>query len=84
MISAANKVPSVLTPEVLEKNLQANEDDESIQCQSSQAELCIMKKIDLLGTADLNSTDQQEAYNLICEYTCNFSQNNLESRNINH
>ena len=78
MVSAANKVPSMLTPDVLEKNLQDDEDDESVQCQSSQAELSeseirqveidpeeILQKVELLGTADQNSTEQQETYNLI-------------------
>ena len=39
MVSVANKIPSMLTPDVLEKNVQDDEDYESIQCQSAQAEL---------------------------------------------
>ena len=40
MVSAANKVPSILTPDdVLEKNVQDDEDNKSVQCQSAQAEL---------------------------------------------
>ena len=91
MISAANKDPSVLTPDVMERNIQDDEDDESVQCQSAQAELStselkqteinpeeIIQKIDLSGTTNWNSTDQQEAYNLICEYACIFSQNDLD------
>ena len=39
MVSAANKLPSILKNNVLEKNVQDNEDDESVQCQSAQAEL---------------------------------------------
>ena len=39
MVSAANKVPSILTPDMLEKNVQDDEVDESVQCQSAQAEL---------------------------------------------
>ena len=70
IVSVANIVPSKLTPDVLEKNVQADEDDESVHCQSAQEELSksklkqteinpeeIMQKIDLLGTTDWNSTD---------------------------
>ena len=42
MVLAANKFPSILTPDVLEKNVQDDEDDEddeSLQCKSAQAEL---------------------------------------------
>ena len=90
MVSAANTVPSILMPDVLEKNVQDDEDDESVQCQSDQAEFSeseirqaeidpeeILQKVDLSGTTDWNSTEQQEAYNLICEYVCIFSQNDL-------
>ena len=57
MVSAANKVPSMLAPDV-----QDNEKDESVQCQAAQAELSkseirqveidpeeILQKVDLLG-----------------------------------
>ena len=39
MVSAANKVPPMMTPDVLEKNVQDDEDDESVHCQSALAEL---------------------------------------------
>ena len=91
MVSAANKVPSMLTPDVLEKNVQNYEDEESVQYQSAQAELSeseikqaeidpeeILQKVDLSWTTDWNSTEQQEAYNLICEYACIFLQNDLD------
>ena len=39
IVSAWNKVPSMLTPDVHEKNVQDDEDDESVQCKSAQAEL---------------------------------------------
>ena len=92
MVSAANKVPSILTPDVLEQNVQDEEDEESVQCWSVQAELPeseirqaeidpeeeILQKVDLLGTTDWNSTEQQEAYNLIHEYTYIFPQNDLD------
>ena len=37
-----------------------------------------MQKIDLLGTTDWTSADQQEAYNWIHEYACIFSWNDLD------
>ena len=43
IVSAANKVLSILTPDVLEKNVQDDEDDKSVQCQSAQAELSKFK-----------------------------------------
>ena len=74
----------MLTPDVNEKNVQDDKDDESVQCQSSQAELSeseirqteidpeeILQKVDLLRTTDWNSTKQQEAYKLICEFAWN-------------
>ena len=76
---------------MLEENVQDDEDDESVQCQSAQASLSeseirqteidpeeILQKIDLSGTTEWNSTQQEEAYNLICEYTCILSQNDLD------
>ena len=33
----------------------------------------ILQKIDLSGIADWDSKMQQEAHDLICEYTCTFS-----------
>ena len=90
MASAANKVPSILIPDVLEKNVQDDGDDESVQCQLAQAELSeseirqaeidpeeILQKADLSGTTDWDLIEQQ-AYNLICEYACIFSQNDLD------
>ena len=73
---------------MLEKDVQDDEDDESVQCQSAQAELSESELrqteidpeeiiIDLLGTTDWNSTKQQEAYNLIHKYACTFSWNDL-------
>ena len=38
----------------------------------------ILQEVDLLGTTYWNSTEQQDAYNLICEYACIFSQNDLD------
>ena len=91
MVSAANKFPSILTPDVLGKNVQDDEYDEHVQCQSAQTELSesemrqaeinpeeILQKVDFSGTTDWNSTEQQEAYNLIHEYACIFSQNDLD------
>ena len=91
MVSAGNKVPSILTPDVLEKNVPDGEDDESVQCQSAQAELSeseirqaeidpeeILQKVDLSGITGWNSTEQQQAYNLIHEYACIFSRNGLD------
>ena len=71
---------------MLEKNVQNDKDEESVQYQSAQTELPkpdirqteidpeeILQKVDLLGTTDWNSTEQQDAYNLIREYACIFS-----------
>ena len=38
----------------------------------------ILQKVDLLETTDWNSTEQQEAYSLICEYACIFLWNDLD------
>ena len=38
----------------------------------------ILQNVDLSGTTDWNSTEQQEAYNLICEYACIFLWNDLD------
>ena len=91
MISAANKVPPMLSPEVIEGDVQDDEDGEKIQCKSAQVDLLESKtkeaKIDpeeilqkgyLLGTVDWDSTEQQYAYNLIHEYACIFSWNDLD------
>ena len=37
----------------------------------------ILKKVDLSGTADWDPAKQWDAHNLICEYACIFSQNDL-------
>ena len=62
MISDANKVPPMLTPEVIEEDVQ---DDEKIQCKSAQVDLSkskskqvkvdleeIFQKVHLSGTTD--------------------------------
>ena len=38
----------------------------------------ILQKVDLAGTTDWDPAEQWEAHNLICEYTCIFSQNNID------
>ena len=38
-ISAANKVPPTLAPEVIEQDIPDNEDDEKVQCKSAQVDL---------------------------------------------
>ena len=91
IVSAANKVPLILIFDVLEENVQDNENDESVQCQSAQAESPeselrqteidpeeILQKVDLLGTTGWNSTEWQDTYNLICEYACIFSWDDLD------
>ena len=85
MVTAANIVPSVQIPDV--QDLRENE---RIHCKSAQADLSegdmkqeetdledILQKVDLLGIADWDLTVQQEAHNLIHEYACIFSQNDL-------
>ena len=37
----------------------------------------ILQKVDLSGTTDWDQAEQQDTCNLICEYTCVFSQNGL-------
>ena len=39
MISAANKVPPMLAPEVIEEDVQDDEDDGKVQCKSAQVDL---------------------------------------------
>ena len=39
MISAANKVPTMLAPEVIEEDVQDDEDDKKIQCKSVQVDI---------------------------------------------
>ena len=88
---SCNKVPSLLIPNVLEENIQDDKDKDRVQCQSAQIELYefelrqtemdpgeILQKVDLLGTTDWNSTEQQEAYNLIHKYACMFTWNDLD------
>ena len=80
----------MLTPEVI-KDVQNDEDDEKVQCKSAQVDLSeskskqakvdseeIVHKVDLLGTTDWDSGEQQDAHNLICEYACIFSWNDLD------
>ena len=70
IVSAANKVPSSLTPDVLERNVQDDENGESVECQSAEPELPeselrqtgmdpeeILQKVDLLGTKDWDPTE---------------------------
>ena len=65
MISAANKIPPMLVPKVVEGDVQDDEDDEKIQRMSAQMDLDeaklkqievnpeeILKKVDLSGAAD--------------------------------
>ena len=78
MVTAANIFPSPQIPD-----LQDRKENEKAQCKSVQADLPkgdikqeetdpkdILQKVDLLGIADWDSTVQQEAHNLICEYAC--------------
>ena len=80
MISTANKVPPTLAPEVIKEDTQ---DDEKIQCKSVQVDLSksqskqvevdleeILQKVDLSGTTDWDSAEEQHACNLIHEYAC--------------
>ena len=91
MILAANRVPPMLTSEVIKDDVQDDEDDEKVQCKSAQVDLSesksrqaevdleeMLQKVDLLGTTDWNSAEQQDACNLICEYACIFSWNDLD------
>ena len=79
MISAANKIPPILTPEVIEGDVQDDEDDEKVQCKSAQVDLSaskskqievdpeeILQKVDLSGTTDWDPAEQWDACNLIC------------------
>ena len=90
-ISAANKVPPTLTPKVIEENIPDDEDDEKIQCKSAQVELSnskskqdkvdseeILLKVDLLGITDWDLAEQCEDHNLIHEYVCIISKNDLD------
>ena len=83
MISAAYKV--------IEEDKQDDEDDKKMQCKSAQMDLSnskskqvevdleeILWKVDLSGTTDWDPAEQWEACNLICEYTCIFSQNDID------
>ena len=86
MVIASNIVPSVQIPD--KQDLKENA---KVQCKSAQADLSegevtqeetdpedILQKIDLLGIADWDPTVQQEAHNLIHQYTCIFSRNDLD------
>ena len=85
MVTAANIVPSVQIPD-----RQDLKECKEVQCKSAQTELLevkstqeeidpedILQKTDLLGIADWDPTVQQKAHNLICEYACIFSWNDL-------
>ena len=91
MISAANRVPPILAPKVIEEGIQDNEDDRKIQCKSAQVDMLISRsnqvkvdleellwKFDLSGTTDWDLDKQWEAHNLICEYAYIFSWNDLD------
>ena len=85
MVTAANIVPSIQIP----SNQDLSENDK-IQCKSAQANLSeeiqqeetdpedILQKVDLSWIADWDPKIQQEPQDLICEYTCIFSQNDLD------
>ena len=86
MVTAANIVPSIQTPD--RQELKEHED---IQCKSAHADLSegkihqeeigpenIFQKIDLLVIADWDPMMQQEAQDLIHEYACIFSQTYLD------
>ena len=90
MISAANKIPPMLAPKVVKGYVQDDEDDEKIQSKSAQVDMDeakpkqievdpeeILKKVDTSGTADWDPAEQWDACNLVCEYACIFSQNDL-------
>ena len=90
-ISAVNKVPPTLTTKVIEENIPDDEYDEKIQCKSAQVDLSnskskqvkedpeeILQKVDLLGITDWDPAEQCDACNLLSEYACIFSQNDLD------
>ena len=85
MISAANKVPPTLAPEVIDDDIQDDEDDEKMQCKSAQVIMSnskskqvkvdpeeILQKVGLSGTTDWDLAEQWEAHNIIYEYACIF------------
>ena len=91
MISDANEIPPMLTPEVIEGDVQDNKDDEMAHSKSVQVNMSeskpkqikadpeeILQKVDLSETTDWDSAEQQDVYNLICEYACIFSWNDLD------
>ena len=85
MVTAANIVPSIQIP-----STQDLRENEKVQCMSAQADLSeeiqqeetdqedILQKIDLSGIDDWDPKMQQEAQDLIWEYACIFSQNDLD------
>ena len=90
-ILAANKVPPTLTPKVIEADIPDDEDDEKLQCTSVQVELLnskskqvkvnpeeILQKGNLSGITDWDLAEQWEDHNIICEYACIFSWNDLD------
>ena len=87
----------MLAPEVVEGVVQDDEDDEKVQNKSTkvywdevkpkQIEVDqeeILQKVDISGTTDWDPAEQWDACNLICEYVCIFSWNDLDlGKNIN-
>ena len=89
MITAANIVSISTILQITD--IQDGEENGKVQCMSAQADLPegetrqeetdpedIFQKIDSSGITDLESTVQQEACNLICEYACISLQNDLD------
>ena len=86
MVTAANIVPSIQTPDTQEfketekvqyKPAQVDLSEEEIQPEETDPE-DIGQKIDLSGIGEWDPMIQQEACNLIHEYACIFTQNNLD------
>ena len=90
-ISAANKVPPTLATKVIEEDIPSDEEDKKIQCKSAQVDLSnsklkqvkvdpeeILQKVDSSGITDWDLAEQWETHNLICEYACIFSRNDID------
>ena len=86
MISAANKIPQMLTPNVIKGDVQHDEDDEKVQIKSAQDDLSeckpkqnevgleeILQKVNLSGTTDWDPAEQWDAHNLTHRHACIFS-----------
>ena len=91
MVSAANKISPILTPEVIEGDVQDDKNDKKVKRKSVQVDLSesklkqievdpeeILQKVDLSRTTDWDSVEQWDAHNLIHEYACIFSWNDLD------